>query len=83
MQSAGWILCFVEQNRDAAYFIISIYKRGRKSLRRVDAVMSSKLYEVKRQYPIVKHLVKGVCTVERELNKDMAGKCGNKMREFH
>lgn len=43
-------------------------------MRRIGAMVSGKLYEAKRQYPIIKEFVNGMCTVERELNKDVCRK---------
>lgn len=47
-------------------------------MKRIDAMVSGKLYEVKRQYPIIKEFVKGMCTVEKELNRDMFKKPNKK-----
>lgn len=43
-------------------------------MRRIGAMISGKLYEAKRQYPIIKEFVKGMCIVEKELNKDVCKK---------
>ncbi len=51
-----------------------IYLCEVKGLKKIRSALSGKLYEVKKQYPIIRQFLRGMGTVEKELNKDVVRK---------
>lgn len=43
-------------------------------MKKMNSVLSGKLYAVRRQYPAIVQIEKGVNTVKKELNKDRSKK---------